>query len=271
MFNLKNNIIYIPKKNLGQNFLINKQKVNNIINSLHLKSNHNVIEIGPGYGFLTKNIYKLINKFFIIEIDEYLYHLLKKKYKNYKNIYIYNINILYFNIKKIIFKKIIIIGNLPYNISLKIINYLTKYVNIIKNINIMIQKEVYEKISATSEKKTYGKLSIIIQLHYKIKNIIHVSKECFIPIPSVESNFIKLIPQHKLKNKLINEKHLYKILSQFFKNKRKQINKIFQFNIFLNNKYIKNKITRAENISIYIYIKISNNYSISKESICLHT
>mgnify|MGYP001565681207 FL=1 len=121
MYNSKNNIIYIPKKNLGQNFLIDKKKIEIIINFLNLKKNENIIEIGPGYGALTKKIYEKINKLFLIEIDKKLFNFLKNIYIKKKHIYIYNYDILKFNFNKIIKKKIKIIGNLPYNISLKII------------------------------------------------------------------------------------------------------------------------------------------------------
>lgn len=260
MFNYKNNIIYTAKKNLGQNFLINDKIIENIISSLNLKNKNNLIEIGPGYGALTKNLYNHVEKFSLIEFDKQLYLLLKKKYKNYKKIYIYNINILHINFKYLIKKKTIIIGNIPYKISLKIINHLTKYIQIIKNINIMIQSEVYKRINAKKKDNFYGKLSIIIQLNYKIINIIDINKDCFFPKPLIKSNFIKLLHKYKLKNKLLNIMHLNNIIRIFFNNKRKKINKKYIY-FSLNNKKIN---IRAENISIYEYIKISNKYSIKK-------
>lgn len=266
MYNSKNNIIYIPKKNLGQNFLIDKKKIEIIINFLNLKKNENIIEIGPGYGALTKKIYEKINKLFLIEIDKKLFNFLKNIYIKKKHIYIYNYDILKFNFNKIIKKKTKIIGNLPYNISLKIIENLTKYIYVIDKINIMIQKEIYEKIKAKKEEnKFYGKLSIKIQLNYKIKNITNLINESFTPKPIIKSNFIQLKQKHKLKNKLINLFHLNNILIQLFNNKRKKINKILS-NFFPYKKDLKiKKNTRAENISIYKYIKISNEYSIKNE------
>ena len=130
----------------------------------------------------------------------------------------------------------------------------------------MIQKEIYEKIKAKKEEnKFYGKLSIKIQLNYKIKNITNLINESFTPKPIIKSNFIQLKQKHKLKNKLINLFHLNNILIQLFNNKRKKINKILS-NFFPYKKDLKiKKNTRAENISIYKYIKISNEYSIKNE------
>ena len=109
----------IVKKSLGQNFLKDKNISNKILKQTKIKGKI-ILEIGPGYGFLTDFIIKENpNRLILVEKDERLYSYLKNKYISYKNIEIYNEDIMKFNFKK--YKNINIIGNLPYNISSKII------------------------------------------------------------------------------------------------------------------------------------------------------
>lgn len=242
-------------KKLGQNFLANIEVAKKIILTINIKKTDTIIEIGPGKGALTK--YIKCNNLYLVEIDRTLIEDLKK-YIKFK--YIFNEDILKFNINKINNKnKIRIIGNIPYKISTKIIFHLIKFKEKINDIHLTIQKELFERINATPNSKNYGKLSILIQYHFKIEKIFDISKNCFIPQPKINSTFIKLIPIENSIN--IENYNIFKnIITIAFSNRRKKINTIIKnLNIKTNNiEELINK--RPQEISLNDYIKISNIY-----------
>ena len=154
-----------PKKSLSQNFLIDKNICNKIISQTTIK-NKIIIEIGPGDGSLTEVILsQKPKKLYLIEKDNILSRELSNKYKKYDKIKIYNLDILDFNLSN--FKDIIIISNLPYNVSTKIILYLFNYNNIINEMILMIQKEVAIKFDYNLPKmnkyKLYTKVTSIFK------------------------------------------------------------------------------------------------------------
>tara|TARA_B100001093_G_scaffold361578_1_gene346312 strand:+ start:6041 stop:6823 length:783 start_codon:yes stop_codon:yes gene_type:complete len=215
------------KKSLGQNFLIDKNVIKKIINLTEIK-NKNIIEIGPGKGALTEEILSRKPKSLkIIEKDFELARDLKARYSKSKSIEIFNADILKFNIKKIIKKKSIIFGNLPYNISsqilikiLRIDNWPPKFSDVI----FMFQKELGEKISGKFPSKEYGRISIVSNSRLKIENKFLVSNECFFPKPKVTSMVIHFQPKKDIFN--IKKIHnLEKVTNILFSNKRKMVNK----------------------------------------------
>ena len=167
----------IPKKSLGQNFLKDKNiinKINNIINF----NNKTIVEIGPGLGILTEKIIKKNpKKFIIIEKDEKLYDLLNDKFKDYKNITIINDDIFNYNFNKL--NNALIVSNLPYNISRKLI---IKLIKLNKNINemiFMIQKELSEKFNYNNGRM--NKYKFLIKLFSEYQIYFNVSKNVFYP------------------------------------------------------------------------------------------
>ena len=253
------------KKSLGQNFLIEKNIVKKILNLTDLKGK-NIIEIGPGKGALTSEILKKKPKsFLIIEKDYILAKYLNSKFID-KKVEIINADILHFDFDKIKSDKLIIIGNLPYNISSQILIKILKYKNIEKKIDhliFMFQKEVGEKIIGKFPSKNYGRLSIIA--NYKLKFITKflVSANCFFPKPNVTS----MVLHFKILNKnffnIQNISNLEKITNILFSNRRKMINKSIKK--ILNERKIKkiselNLNLRPEKISPKIFYKITELY-----------
>ena len=204
----------IPKKSLGQNFLKDKNIIKKIINSIDIK-NKNIIEIGPGLGALTNEIFFLKPKnFIIIEKDINLYNHIKNKYKNKKTI-IVNDDALKFNYQKL--SNYQIISNLPYNISSK---FLLKIVKLNKNIGqiiCMIQSELADKFDYRFGKMNKYKFISKYCCDYKI--LFHVSANVFFPKPKVKSTVVKFM----LKEKKINIDKLEAFVKLFFINKRKKL------------------------------------------------
>ena len=218
----------LSKKSLGQNFLIDKNIIDKILNLTKIKG-RDVIEIGPGKGALTDEILKRKPRSIkIIEKDSRLAERLKQKYLINKSIKIYNEDILKFDMEKICKKNSIIFGNLPYNISSQILVKVLKFKKWPPNfedIIFMFQKELGDKIISKFPSSNYGRLSILTSYRLNVSGKFLVSPNCFRPRPKVISMVIHFKTK---KEKLIiikNINNLEKITNIFFSNKRKMINK----------------------------------------------
>jgi len=255
----------LPKKSLGQNFLTDINIINKIIDIGGIKEKDDILEVGPGTGNLTKEIIKKKpKKIFLIEKDKLLYRNLKKEFKNKINIF--NEDILKTNEKNLSNKKLTVFGNLPYNISTQI---LTKWILNCnssfwyKKLILMFQKDVAERITAKTNTKNYGRLSIISNWKLKITKHFDVSRNCFYPKPRVESSVLSFIPEIK-HVKFQNAKNLEIVTRVFFSQKRKMINKPIK-QLFNNSNEILNKLKinsnlRPQNLSKKIYFEITKEY-----------
>lgn len=244
---------FFIKKKFGQNFLIDHNIIKKIIENIIIKKKDTILEIGSGTGTLTSFIKKIKN-LEIVEIDKDLIEILKKKLKE-KNINFKNNNILNLEITN---QKLRIIGNLPYNISIPIIFHLNKYKEKIKDIHIMLQKEVADNICAKPKSKKYCYISIIMQYNYKIKKLFEINSKSFIPKPKVDSTFIRMIPKKDIKIKDI--KKFEKIIKLAFNKRRKIIkNSLFELINQNNIKKIQKTINkRPEELTIKEYINLYN-------------
>ena len=254
------------KKSLGQNFLIEKNIVRKILSLTSFKGK-NIIEIGPGKGALTDEIIKMKPKLLIlIEKDEALTNYLNSKYSLEKTVKIYNTDILNFDFEKINKDKIIIIGNLPYNISSQILIKILRYKKIktkFEDLIFMFQKELGEKIIGKFPSKNYGRLSIITNFRLRVIKKFLVSANCFFPKPKVTSMVIHFKTLKKNLFNINNISNLEKITNILFSNKRKMINK--RISHILNNQKIKklpnlNLKLRPEKISPETFYKITELY-----------
>ena len=216
------------KKSLGQNFLIDKNVVKKIISLVKVKNQH-IIEIGPGKGALTFELLKQNPKSLtLIEKDTSLFEELKKKILKKKNVFIYNEDILNFNIENICKRKSIIFGNLPYNISsqilVKILNF-KKWPPYLNDVIFMFQKELGNKIIGKFTSKHYGRLSILTHFRLNILKNFLVSPNSFFPKPKITSMVIHFRPKENLSYKIKKISNLEKVTKILFSNKRKMINK----------------------------------------------
>ena len=211
----------IPKKSLGQNFLLDKNLCKKIIKPLRI-NNRIIVEIGSGTGQLTDEIIKFKpKKLILIEKDYKLFKILKSKYSNLNFIEILNIDAMKINLN--FNENFNIISNLPYNISSKLIfNILIKYNNINEMI-FLIQKEVSKKFNYQINKKA-NKYNLFLKSITKYEILFNISNKVFYPNPKVESTLIKITP----KKTKINKKKLWVFSNHLFVNKRKKLNKTFK-------------------------------------------
>ena len=252
------------KKSLGQNFLIDKNILEKITNITKIE-NKIVLEIGPGTGNLTSYILNQNpKKLFVIEKDDELAAYLEKKYD--KQISIINEDILKIDETRLFKDKVIVFGNLPYNISTEI---LSKWIINLKNIFwfecliLMFQKEVADRIIAKFNTSNYGRLSIICNWKLNIKKIYDIKPSAFSPRPKVESSLLFFYPKKNF-IKIKDANNLEKITRIFFNQRRKMLKKPFN-QLFNGNQNILNKLDidlnlRPQNLSLDTYYKIAYEY-----------
>ena len=254
----------IAKKSLGQNFLIDHEILNQIVNSVEIE-NKNVLEIGPGTGNLTKYILnKKPKNFIVIEKDNDLINNLMDKFKEKLNI-IHN-DVLNINECSLFKDKVIVFGNLPYNISTEI---LSKWIINLKNdfwfesLVLMFQKEVADRIIANYNNSNYGRLSILANWKLNIKKICDIKPNSFLPKPKIDSSLLLFTPREDF-YKIKHPKNLEKITRIFFNNRRKMIKKPFN-QIFNGDLRILEKLKidlslRPQNLNFETYYKLTEEY-----------
>jgi len=261
-------ILKTAKKSLGQNFLIDKNIINKIINIAKIEKKDTVLEIGSGYGSLTEAILKESpKKIYAIEKDKKIFFHLEEKFGNNKNLQIINDDILNILKKKVLGKDVIVFGNLPYNISTQILSSLihnSKSKPWYKILVFMFQKEVADRIIAKSGDKEFGRLAILANWSLDIKRHFYVSKNCFFPKPKIDSAILSFIPKKKNKYNFKNSKNLETVTRVLFSARRKMINKSF-LKLFNGNKTIADNIDlnlslRPEKLSNEMFYKITMEY-----------
>ncbi len=252
------------KKSLGQNFLIDEKILKKIVNIEKIQ-NKIVLEIGPGTGNLTSIILKQKpKKFIVIEKDN---NLAKKLEINFKNqLTVINEDILNINENLLSQEKIVVFGNLPYNISTEI---LSKWIINLKDIFwfdcliLMFQKEVADRIIANFNTSNYGRLSIISNWKLNIKKICDIKPDSFFPRPKVDSSLLYFYPK-KNYYKIKNPKNLEKVTRIFFNQRRKMLkkpfNQLFNGNIEILNKLKIDLKLRPQNLNFDMYYRLAAEY-----------
>lgn len=251
MENLESKTRYIMKKygitankNLGQNFLINEDVVNSIVESSEISKEDLVIEIGPGLGTLTEELLERAGKVIAIELDERMVKILNDRFSVYNNFELINEDVLKVNLADIIKKEkennnVInakIVANLPYYITTPIIMKLLEEELDIKSITVMIQKEVAERLIAVPGEKLSGAITYCVYYYADSEKIMLVENNSFIPEPEVQSEVIKLNIRNTPIINLKDKELFFKIIKVSFMQRRKTL-----MNSLVNGGIIENK------------------------------
>ncbi|MFT8702284.1 dimethyladenosine 16S ribosomal RNA transferase [Oenococcus oeni] len=210
-------------KRLGQNFLIDLNVLQGIVQGAAIGPDDTVIEIGPGIGSLTEQLAKAAKQVVAYEIDKKLIPILSETLRPYKNVEIVNRDILKADFS--IFAKnqsLKIVANLPYYITTPILFYLLNSSLNFKSITVMMQKEVAARLQAGVGSKDYGELSLAIQYRVNVEIILPVTRKAFMPSPNVDSAVVQLTPKENFQA-FSHEKELFKIIKASFAHRRKSL------------------------------------------------
>ena len=264
-------------KSLGQNFLINQNVVDSIIQSAEISKDDLVIEIGPGLGTLTKFLLEKAGKVICIELDKKMISILEDRFSLYNNFQVINQDVLKTDLQNLIknekiignFKSAKIVANLPYYITTPIIMKLLEEELDLESITVMIQKEVADRLIAIPGSKDTGAITYSIYYYSEAKGILEVPKESFIPEPEVTSEVIQL----KIRNNPIIEvkdkKIMFKIIKSAFMQRRKTVlNALTNTKVFMNKeegieilKYLElDENIRAENLTLQDFANLTNKF-----------
>ena len=252
------------KKSLGQNFLIDRDVLEEIVTTVDIVDKE-ILEIGPGSGNLTSYILKKKpKKVYVIEKDDDLAVLLKNQFNN--EIEIINDDILNINEDQISEKRLTVFGNLPYNISTEILSkwIVNMKVNVwFESLVLMFQKEVADRIIADSNTSKYGRLSILSNWKLNIKKIIDIRPQSFSPRPKIDSSLLLFTPKENF-FELRDAKNLEMITRVFFSQRRKMLKKPFN-QVFKNAKEVSEKFSidlnlRPQNLEAEVYYKLVKEY-----------
>lgn len=261
-------------KSLGQNFLINSEVVEKIIESSELSTDDLVIEIGPGLGTLTKYLLEKAGKVICIELDTRMVKILKNRFASRDNFEIINEDVLKVDLNKIIkenkstgkIKNVKIVANLPYYITTPIIMRLLEEHLDIKSITVMIQKEVAERLIEIPGGKNTGAITHTVYYYCESEKIMEVPNSSFIPEPEVTSEVIKMHLRQTPAVKIENPKVMFMIIKSAFMQRRKTLlNALTNAQVFISKqegiKVLKklnlNENVRAENLSIQDFANIA--------------
>lgn len=261
------------KKSLGQNFLIDVNIINRIIDASGIDHMTGVIEIGPGMGSLTEQLAKNAHHVLAFEIDQRLIPALDDTLSPYNNVTVINEDILKANVAEAIqqhlshCEKIMVVANLPYYITTPILLTLLEQDLNIDGYVVMMQKEVGERLNAQVGTKAYGSLSIVAQYYTETSRVLTVPKTVFMPPPNVDSIVVKLMKRESPIVDVDNPNAFFKMTKGAFSQRRKTIYNNYQ-NLFENGKEQKETIMqwleradidpkrRGETLSIQEYARL---------------
>ncbi len=215
-------------KNYGQNFLIDENTVNTIVEEAQVCKEDLIIEIGPGLGTLTSLLLQNAGKVICIELDSKMITVLKDRFSLYENFELINDDILKVDLKRLLhensnFKNVKVVANLPYYITTPIIMKLLEQKLNLKSITVMVQKEVAERLAEQPGGKETGAITYTINYYTNPKIILDVSKDCFVPSPKVDSSVLHLLILENPKINVSDEKLFFKIIKSAFLQKRKTL------------------------------------------------
>lgn len=257
------------KKSFGQNFLIDKNFVDKIVDAADIKD-QNVLEIGPGIGTITYEMAKIAKKVVAIEIDQTLIPILEENLSEFENAKVIKQDILKTDLKRLVdnefngesFK---VVSNLPYYITTPIIEMLITTGLPCDDMTIMVQKEVAERMVASESDKEYSSLSVFIKFYTEAKVIANLPKSVFIPQPKIDSTILNL--KLRIYDENVNQDLLFKLIRAGFNKRRKTI--LNSMSDVVEKDKLKEAFAkvdlkenlRAENLSIDDFINLTNELS----------
>jgi 16S rRNA (adenine1518-N6/adenine1519-N6)-dimethyltransferase len=213
------------RKRFGQNFLHDESVIEHIIASINPQAGERLVEIGPGLGALTGRLLEAAGRLDVVELDRDLIPKLAVKFASTGELLIHEADALKFDFRSLVNEgeQLRIIGNLPYNISTPLLFHLLDTAEIIRDMHVMLQKEVVDRMTASPGSSDFGRLTVMLQYRCKVTRLFAVGPESFSPAPKVESAIARLTPYASLPFTAKSEGALAKLVSQAFSQRRKML------------------------------------------------
>ncbi len=259
---------FIAKKSFGQNFLVDRNVCEKIVEISSEKFSDGVVEVGPGLGTMTYALSKKFKRVVSIELDHKLFGFLESSFKKILNVKLINADALEINLDDIFenfedCKNVVMCSNLPYCITTPVIMKFLEY-NRFSQITVMVQKEAGDRILSLPGSRNCGSISSAVRFYSTPKFNFNVSKNCFFPSPNVESSVISFMITNKYIN--VNKKKLFRILKSAFRERRKNILNSISSGMHMEKSKVSDILIscdldrnlRAENLSLEDFINISN-------------
>ncbi|WWO96583.1 MAG: 16S rRNA (adenine(1518)-N(6)/adenine(1519)-N(6))-dimethyltransferase RsmA [Candidatus Dasytiphilus stammeri] len=251
------------RKKWGQYFLQDNIIINNIICAIAPHFDQALVEIGPGKGALTYPLSKYVDELTVIEIDKNLSCSLQNQESLRNKLTIYCQDVLNFNFYELAQKKgqlLRVFGNIAYNISTPLLFKLFHFITIIKDMHLMLQKEVVNRIVASPGSKDYGRLSVMSQYYCQADSILEISPQSFIPRPKVHSALLRLVPHKIMPYGVQNLQSLSLITKIAFSQRRKILRNSLKDLVTMESlhKLDIDSQWRAENVSVALYCRLAN-------------
>ena len=258
-------------KSLGQNFLIDTNVIDRILEGARVKEGDYVIEVGPGIGTLTKEMGRTAEKVVAIEIDKTLIPILEETLSDFPNIEVINQDILKVNVQELVKEKlnggpVKLVANLPYYITTPIVMKFLEEDIPVTDIVVMVQKEVADRMNAKPNTKDYGALSVAVQYYCDTEIVAKAPRHMFMPQPNVDSTVIGLHIREEKKYNVDNEDVFFKTVKASFGQRRKTLLNSLGGLGFLNKEQIKEALQeanidekrRGETLSIEEFASLAN-------------
>jgi 16S rRNA (adenine1518-N6/adenine1519-N6)-dimethyltransferase len=252
---------HVARKRFGQNFLIDQGIIGAIVSAIDPKRDETVVEIGPGLGAITEPLMARVDHLHVVEIDRDLIARLKKQHSPTR-MTIHEGDALAFDFASI-GKDLRLVGNLPYNISTPLLFHLAEYVDIVRDMHFMLQKEVVERMVAEPGDADFGRMSVMLQYRFYLEWLIDVPPESFDPPPKVQSAVVRLIPKPQSELNAKSQEKLAQVVLTAFSQRRKMLRNTMK-SLLSEAAFAELGIDptrRAEDIPVEGYVRIANYLS----------
>ncbi len=257
------------RKRFGQNFLHDSAVIDKIISAIDPGENDHVIEIGPGKGALTEHLLKRVARLDIIEIDRDLAAMLEQQFdSNRSQLHLHLQDALTLELSTFNNNSLRIVGNLPYNISTPLLFHLLDQTCYISDMTFMLQKEVVDRMAASPNSKTYGRLSVMLQYACEVESLFTVKPGAFNPAPRVDSAVVRIVPNADKIARVQQPRLMARLVRDAFSQRRKTIRNSLKSHTderLMIDLGI-DPAARAENLTVEDYIKLSNRLAHTETS-----
>ncbi|UDG82493.1 16S rRNA (adenine(1518)-N(6)/adenine(1519)-N(6))-dimethyltransferase RsmA [Candidatus Vallotia cooleyia] len=260
---------HFARKRFSQNFLIDTDVINRIVEEIQPQSADRLVEIGPGLGALTAPLLNRVQCLHAIELDRDLIARLRQRFG--KKLVLYAGDTLAFNFASLVDSAQIgaslrVIGNLPYNISSPLLFHLTSFADNVIDQHFMLQNEVVERMIANPGSKDYSRLTVMLQQRYAIEKLIKVPLESFKPAPKVDSAVVRMIPRPAADVQMVDSTRLSEVVTAAFSQRRKMLrNTLACYRSRIDFDALSFDLSRrAEDIPVLEYVALAQQLDASK-------